>query len=251
MILIDPYSTLANWNEMVDVCNFTGVMCNRKHHRVYRLILVDTELVGLLSPFLLNLTRLQVLQLDGNNLHGSLPDSFSSFTKLILLTLAENNLTGTIPTSLFSNCTSLKNVDLSQNLLTGTIPADIGKCPQLWNLNLYNNQFTGEIPSSLTNLSAMYNLDLEYNHLSGELPGQVMAQLPRLTFLHLSYNNMTSHDNNTNLDPFFTELANCTNLKELELAGMGLGGSFPSSIGLLSSKVKVVLLQENQIFGSI
>ncbi|WOG99315.1 hypothetical protein DCAR_0518663 [Daucus carota subsp. sativus] len=250
-ISADPHSTLANWNELVDVCNFTGVRCNKKRHRVHKLVLIDKGLVGLLSPFLLNLTRLQVLQLDGNNLHGSVPDSFSSFSKLILLTLAENNLTGTLPPSLFSNCTSLKNVDLSHNLLIGTIPSDIGKCPYLWNLNLYNNQFTGEIPSSLSNLSAMYNLDLEYNHLSGELPGQVMAQLPSLNFLHLSYNNMISHNNNTNLDPFFAALANCTRLREIELAGMGLGGSLPSSIGRLSTTVNIVLLQENQIFGSI
>ncbi|KAK1358136.1 putative leucine-rich repeat receptor-like serine/threonine-protein kinase [Heracleum sosnowskyi] len=250
-ISADPNSTLANWNEMVDVCNFTGVVCNRTDHRVHELVLPDTKLVGLFSPFLFNLTRLQVIRLNGNNLHGSLPDCFSSFTELFVLLLAENNLMGNIPPSLFSNCTSLTNIDLSHNLLTGTIPADIGKCPHLWNLNLYNNQFTGEIPSSLTNLSAMYNLDLEYNHLSGELPGQVMAQLPRLAFLHLSNNKMISHDRNTNLDPFFTLLANCTRLMELELGGMDLGGTLPSSIGRLSSTVKYVLLHENQIFGSI
>ncbi|KAK1358139.1 putative leucine-rich repeat receptor-like serine/threonine-protein kinase [Heracleum sosnowskyi] len=250
-ISADPNSTLANWNEMVDVCNFTGVVCNRTDHRVQKLVLAETKLVGLFSPFLFNLTRLQVIRLNGNNLHGSLPDCFSSFTELFVLLLAQNNLMGNIPPSLFSNCTSLTNIDLSHNLLTGTIPADIGNCPHLWTLNLYNNQFTGEIPSSLTNLSAMCNLDLEYNHLSGELPGQLMAQLPGLTFLHLSNNKMISHDRNTNLDPFFTLLANCTRLKELELGGMDLGGTLPSSIGRLSSTVKNVLLHENQIFGSI
>lgn len=97
----------------------------------------------------------------------------------------------------------------------------------------------------------MYNLDLEYNLLSGELPTQIIANLLKLKNLHLSYNNMVSHDHNTNLFPFFIALANCTVLEELELAGMGLGGILPSSIGQLSVKLKYMLLGENQIAGSI
>lgn len=74
----------------------------------------------------------------------------------------------------------------------------------------------------------MYNLDLEYNLLSGELPTQIIANLLKLKNLHLSYNNMVSHDHNTNLFPFFIALANYTVLEEFELAGMGLGGILPS-----------------------
>ncbi|KAG8388215.1 hypothetical protein BUALT_Bualt02G0102500 [Buddleja alternifolia] len=62
---------------------------------------------------------------------------------------------------------------------------------------------------------------------------------------------MISHDNNTNLDPFFTGLGNCSNLLELELAGLGLGGILPSSIGGLSKYLEKLQLQENKIFGSI
>ncbi|KAK2986515.1 hypothetical protein RJ640_021390 [Escallonia rubra] len=270
----DPIPTLANWNESTDVCNFTGVRCNKFRHRVVKLSLAH-ELGGLLSPFLANLTSLRVLelpynhlygiippefsslrhlhrlQLEGNNLHGQIPDCFYFLSDLSQLTLMGNNFTGTIPPSLFSNCTSLLNVDLSQNSLIGSIPPEIGNCPNLWNLNLYNNQFTGEIPVSLANVTAMFNLDVEYNHLSGELPSDTIGKLPELVYLHLSYSNMVSHDLNTDLDPFFTALANCTSLQELEIAGMGLGGRLPSSIGRVSAKLRTMLLQENQIFGSI
>ncbi|CAK9186841.1 unnamed protein product [Ilex paraguariensis] len=270
----DPYGTLANWNETTNVCNFTGVNCNKQIHRVVQLRLNETGLVGLLSPFISNLTRLRVLELvnnhlfgvippefsslrhllhlklDGNNLQGPIPGSLFFLTNLTVLTLMANNLTGTIPASFFSNCT-LFNIDLSQNSFTGKIPAEIGNCPNLWNLNLYNNQFTGDIPASLINASHMYNLDLEHNHLSGELPSETVASLDELGYLHLSFNNMTSHDHNTNLDPFFTALLNCTSLEELELAGMSLGGRLPSSIGQLSVNLTTMLLQENQIFGSI
>ncbi|KAA8540559.1 hypothetical protein F0562_024522 [Nyssa sinensis] len=274
MISSDPYSTLANWNETSDVCNFTGVTCNKQRNRMTELTLQGTELVGLLSPFISNLTRLQVLdlvdnhlfgiippefsslrhirhiQLDRNNLHGPIPDSFSLLSNLTLVTLMGNTLTGMIPASFFSNCTLLRNVDLSDNSLTGKIPAEIGNCPNLWTLNLYNNQFTGVIPASITNAS-LINLDLEYNLLSGELPSDIVAKLSNIHYLHLSYNNMTSHDGNTNLDPFFTALANCTSLEELELAGMGLGGRLPSSIGRLGVNLTTLYLQENRISGSI
>ncbi|XP_037494964.1 putative leucine-rich repeat receptor-like serine/threonine-protein kinase At2g24130 isoform X2 [Jatropha curcas] len=276
-IVFDPNSRLANWIGAVEVCNFTGVTCDRRHHhRVVKLNLTSSELTGPLSPIISNLTGLRVLnliennffgiippelsslrhlrhlQLDMNNLQGSLPKSFALLSKLTLITIMDNKLTGELPPTLFSNCTSLGNVDLSYNFLTGKIPQEIGNCPHLWTINLYNNQFTGELPVSLTNISVdLYNIDVEYNHLSGELPANIIGKLQALGFLHLSYNHMYSHNKNTNLEPFFNALGNCTDLEELELAGMGLGGSMPSSIGQLSTTMHSLVLQENQIYGSI
>ncbi|KAK2651764.1 hypothetical protein Ddye_011620 [Dipteronia dyeriana] len=271
-IISDPNATLANWEQTVDVCNFTGVTCNKQRHRVVELNLTNCRLLGQLSHILSNLTglrylvlsnnhfygtippelsklrNLHFLQLDGNNLRGRIPESFAQFPNLTLLFLLENYLTGTLPASFFANCTSLANIDISYNFFTGKIPGEIGNSPGLWNLNLYNNQFTGQVPESLINTS-MYSLDLEYNHLSGELPSDIVAKLPSLQNLHLSYNNMVSHDRNTDLNPFFSALGNCTDLDEIELAGMGLGGALPSSIGRLN--LSQLLLQENHITGSI
>ncbi|KAH7859307.1 hypothetical protein Vadar_034369 [Vaccinium darrowii] len=272
-ITSDPYSILSNWNDSTHVCHFNGVRCNKEHHRVWQLNLDDSGIVGRLSPFISNITHLRVLGLmnnhlsgeipwefsslrhlrhlllEGNDLHGQIPDIFSLLVNLTVVHLRLNRLNGTIPHSFFSNCTLLKNLDLSLNLLQGNIP-EIGNCKDLWNLNLYNNQFTGEIPFSITNASGMLNLDVEYNHLSGELPSKIVASLPKLLYLHLSFNPMNSPDNNSNLDPFFTALCNYTSVMELELEGMGFGGKLPTSIGncvYLSS----LLMQENNITGSI
>ncbi|KAK4833141.1 hypothetical protein QYF36_002316 [Acer negundo] len=188
-IISDPNATLANWEETVDMCKFTGVTCNKQRHCVVELNLTNCRLLGQLSHILLNLTRLRYLvlsnnhfygtippelfelqnlhflQLDRNNLHGRIPESFAQFSNLTLLFLFENYLTGTLPSSFFASCTSLANIDISYNFFTGKIPGEIGNSPGLWNLNLYSNQFTGQVPESLINTS-MYSLDLEYNHLS-------------------------------------------------------------------------------------
>ncbi|KAI3442521.1 Protein kinase domain-containing protein, partial [Psidium guajava] len=271
----DPNSVLGNWNETVDVCSFNGVICNAQHHRVVNLTLKDQGLAGRLSPFLSNLTglrylllgnnnfygtippelsslrRLRSLWLYGNNLEGPIPHSFALLTNLLTMVLLNNKLTGTLPVSLFANCTKLKNIDLSVNSLDGEIPPEIGNCRDLSQLFLYNNQFTGHLPVSLGNASQMISIDVEYNNLEGPLPSDIVERLPLLEDLHLSYNRMQSHEGNTNLDIFFTSLANCTELLELELEGMDLGGSLPNSIGQLSVHLKTLLLEENRIFGSI
>lgn len=273
-IVYDPYSILSNWNKSVYVCDFNGVLCDNHHGRVAQLILNDSELVGTLSPFLSNLTglrnltiisshlygtippefshlrHLHDLRLEKSNLHGPIPDSLALIPNLTVLTLLQNNLSGKIPPALFANCTLLEILDISGNSLTGEVPMEIGKCRNLWNLNLYNNQFSGRLPLSLSN-TTLVNLDVEYNHFSGELPTEIVKNLPALNYLHLSYNDMVSHDGNTNLNPFFTSLGNCTQLMELELAGMGHRGILPNSIAKLGVNLVTLLLQENQLYGSI
>ncbi|KAJ6704958.1 hypothetical protein OIU79_009795 [Salix purpurea] len=273
-IIFDPKYMLASWSEDGDVCSFTGVRCDKHRHSVVKLNLSRGAITGPLSPIISNLSGLRSLSLsennfygiippkfsslhhlhylflDSNSLHGPFPEFLSVLPNLTVLSLSGNHLTGTLPPSFFSNCTSLANIDLSQNLLTGQIPEEIGNCPGIWNLNLYNNQFTGELPASLANISELYNIDVEYNNLTGELPGNIMGKLYSVVSLHLSYNNMFSHDHNTNLEPFFTALANCTELEELEMAGMNLGGRLPSSIGRLSVNLDTMLLQENRISGN-
>ncbi|KAJ0785323.1 putative protein kinase RLK-Pelle-LRR-XII-1 family [Helianthus annuus] len=273
-IKIDPELVLSNWNETTDVCSFKGIHCGNGN-RVRRIKLDKAGLVGPFSPVITNLTAIRTIVLSNNGLYGSIPyeisslrhlrnllldvnqlegpipESLSSLSNLTLLDLGSNRLSGEIPPSLFSNCTLLSNLDLSFNFLVGKIPSEIGNCPNLWNLNLYNNQFIGEIPFSLSNASNMYNLDVEFNNLSGELPSKLVSKLTKLLFLHLSYNQMVSHDQNTNLDIFFDAASNCSMLKELELAGMGLGGTLPNSIGKFGINFSYLLLQENNIYGSI
>ncbi|KAF9615656.1 hypothetical protein IFM89_025606 [Coptis chinensis] len=268
-------SALVNWHETSDVCNFTGVLCDQWQYRVSELVLNNTNIGGLLSPFIANLTGLRVLdlsqnnffgpiptefthlrflwflKLDGNYLHGQIPVSLSLLWRLRYVHLGSNDLNGTIPASIFTNCSLLQYVDFSNNSLTGKIPAEVGNPQELWSLNLYINNLSGKLPISLSNLSELYSLDVENNYLFGELPSEVVVKLKFLKYLHLSYNDMVSYANNTNLEPFFTSLSNCTDLVELELAGMGLGGRLSSIIGQLPSTLSAIHLEDNRIFGLI
>ena len=58
------------------------------------------------------------INLDWNNLNGSLPTSFFHLTTVTELDLGANNLTGSIPEEI-SQMAELRKLDLDQNKLTG------------------------------------------------------------------------------------------------------------------------------------
>ncbi|KAH6821486.1 hypothetical protein C2S53_009724 [Perilla frutescens var. hirtella] len=248
-ITSDPRSRLGDWNEGNGVCNFTGVKCGLKNRRVVYLNLNSSSLVGTISPVLSNLTQLHYLLLVENHFYGTIPSELSSLRNLIEIKLSSNNLQGPIPGS-FSVLSQLKLILLNDNDLSGTIPpAFFANCTLLKNINFSQN--LGEIPPSLGNATELLNLDVENNTITGELPAETFSKFHELSYLHLSDTHMISHDNNTNLEPFFSALANCSWLEELKLAGLGLGGTLPSSIGELTTNLRTFQLQENRIQGSI
>ncbi|XP_008790142.2 putative leucine-rich repeat receptor-like serine/threonine-protein kinase At2g24130 isoform X2 [Phoenix dactylifera] len=273
-ILVDPDKALSSWNETTHVCEWHGIVCRLNPERVTELDLKSKYLLGTISPFLSNLSYLRLLDLSENSLQGSIPielgalsnlellgiqgnhiqneipESFGMLRKLRYINLGNNQLSGRLPTSLFYNCTQLSYVDLSNNWFTGLIPLQLGdQLPSLENLLLYQNQLTGSVPASLSNSTEMVEIDLENNYLSGTLPSEILMHLPSLKILHLSYNNFSSDDQNSNLVPFFISIANLTHLEELELAGNYLGGSIPSSLG--STKLELLDLSHNRLTGAI
>jgi Leucine-rich repeat (LRR) protein len=72
-----------------------------------------------------------------------------------------------------------------------------------------------------------------------------------LELLYLSFNYFSSSRNNTDLEPFFSSLTNCTDLKELAVAGNDLAGTIPPVIGSLSPALTQLHLEFNNIFGPI
>ncbi|XP_020580258.1 putative leucine-rich repeat receptor-like serine/threonine-protein kinase At2g24130 [Phalaenopsis equestris] len=280
-----PHSVLSltDWNTSPNLCNWTGVSC---HHlppwqRVAKLDLSGRNIHGKLSPFLSNLSSLEVLDLSNNFLTGPIPAELGSLSGLkqlslssnlfsgtipfqlgflnllVYLDLGGNQLTGQIPSTLFCNYSrstinqlSLQYIDLSNNSLTGEIPLpsnDLCLLDDLRYLLLWSNQLSGSIPPALSNSSQLEWIDFESNNLSGGLPLYIFNNMPYLQFLSLSFNNLSTDD----LNPFFTSLSNCSGLQELELAGNGLRGELPPSIGDLSVNLLQLHLEQNQITGPI
>nr|XP_043618791.1 receptor kinase-like protein Xa21 [Erigeron canadensis] len=199
-----------------------------------------------------NCSKLEILDVGGNNLRGILPESLAKFSaKLYFLRLSSNNILGNLPSSL-GNLSGLTTLDLSYNQFMGTIPASFDRLQNLRRLELKNNNLAGDIPNTLGNLSSLIELHMGMNHLNGTIPsslgnckkligltleqnflrGRIPKNLFGLASLSISLN-LGSNQLSGQL-PF--EIGNdLKNLNELILAENLLSGKLPSSIGSCTS----------------
>eukprot|EP00775_Hariotina_reticulata_P012686 gene12686-12816_t len=86
---------------------------------------------------------------------------------LQVLDLSGNRITGTLPPSLMM--VNLAILGLSHNSLTGTIPNI--RC-QVLSLRLNGNQLHGSLPEAMATWSSL-DLDFSFNRLTGQLPGSM------------------------------------------------------------------------------
>jgi|694.fasta_scaffold05360_9 hypothetical protein len=100
-------------------------------------------------------TNLVTLNLDHNNLVGSIPTEVGQLTNLTKLCLMRNKLTNTIPTEI-GNLLNLTVLDLFNNVLTGVLPHHLGRLTKLQHLDVSRNKLTGVVPSEITKLGLTY-----------------------------------------------------------------------------------------------
>ncbi|KAH7674936.1 Non-specific serine/threonine protein kinase protein [Dioscorea alata] len=278
----DPHGVLHSWRSPeIHVCNWTGVTCHLMKDRVVQLDLSGRDLIGVISPEVANLSFLAVLDLSGNFFSGRIPLEIGSLSRLKQLSLSSNILVGTIPAQL-GFLHRLVYLDLSGNQLDDRIPEPLFcSLSSLQYMDLSNNSLSGEIPlgnqCSLLELrflllwsnNLLEWIDLESNFLSGELPSEIFDKTPYLQFLHLSYNNFTSHGGNTKLEPFFDSLpqgeipvsiGSHVNLFQLHLEENFLSGPIPPNISnlvnltylnLSNNKLERLYLSNNLLSGEI
>ncbi|MEN8216812.1 MAG: leucine-rich repeat domain-containing protein [Pseudomonadota bacterium] len=185
----DHWSDNIGWNVTNTPCDWYGITCDGGH--VTELELDDNQLNGSIPVELGNLSSLQYLGLSENQLSGSIPPELSHLNDLQWLTLDGNQLSGSIPPEL-ANLINLENIYLNDNQLSGSIPTELGNLINLERLDLSFNQLSVSISAELGNLNNLKYLWLNNNHLCGNLPVDLMNL--NLLILDINDNHLVAYD---------------------------------------------------------
>ncbi|KAG6714744.1 hypothetical protein I3842_05G217000 [Carya illinoinensis] len=286
----NPNNVLANnWSTNAPVCNWIGISCGSRHHRVITLNLAHMRLEGTIPSYLGNLSflvhlimrnnsfhgslppelarlhRLRVLNFGSNKLNGEIPSWIGLLTRLQYLFLDANSFTGSMPSMIF-NLSSLQRLDLSSNKLSGRLTDKFDNLPNLLAISASYNQFHGELPSTLYNCKQLQILSLSVNNFSGRLLPQI-GNLTMLTQLFLGANNFegaipreignlqklqTLSLIQNNLEgPIPLEIFNISTIQIISMPMNRLSGHLPSNIGIFLPNLQRLYLGQNQLSGPI
>ncbi|KDO38960.1 hypothetical protein CISIN_1g0402381mg, partial [Citrus sinensis] len=142
----------------------------------------NNSLTGEIPSWICNLNILESLVLSHNNLSGLLPQCLgNSSDELSVLDLQGNNFFGTIPNTFIKerriprsliNCSKLEFLGLGNNQISDTFPSWLGTLPNLNVLILRSNIFYGIIKEPRTDcgFSKLRIIDLSNNIFIGTLP---------------------------------------------------------------------------------
>lgn len=191
-------------------------------------------------PKSLSKIPLVTLSLLGNRNTGPIPKEMGQITTLEELILEDNQLGGPLPKSL-GNLKNLRRMVLAANFFNGTIPETFVNLKNLTELRLSGNVITGNIPDFLGNLTKLDALDVQGMSLEGPIPS-TLSSLANLTILRISDLNSKSNT--------FPNLTKMQNLQYLVLRNCSIAGSIPDFIGTLAN-LKLIDLSYNQLSGPI
>ena len=235
----DDWTNNDKWLSEESLGNWHGVITDSQG-RVSKIDLDENQLVGSIPSELGNLSHLTSLNLGGNQLTGVIPVELGDILGLTSLDLEDNQLVGSIPSEL-GNLSHLTSLNLGGNQLTGVIPVELGDINDLTSLDLGGNQLTGVIPVELGDILGLTSLDLEENQLVGSIPSE-LGNLSHLTSLNLGGNQLTG------VVP--VELGDIYDLMSLDLGGNQLNGGIPVELGDIYGLTSLDL-GGNQLTGKI
>jgi len=162
-----------NWNTSVPICNWFGISCIESNTVIESLQLQNNNMDGTLPSEIASLNVSQIL-LDNNKLHGEIPKEMWSMEILKGLSLSQNSLTGTLSSEIWLLADSLNYLWVNENNISGSIPTEIGSLNSLQWLWLDNNNLTGAVPSEIGLLTSLRSLRLHGNNFSaGPIPEEV------------------------------------------------------------------------------
>ena len=207
------------------ICTLAPTVCDGSATDSLSLDLGYAGVSGTLPSELLQLTRLQTLDLSDNYLSGTLPTQVGLMTSLSFDVNLEKNywISGSVPTELGQLSDLSNNLQLWRNRLSGTYPAELTRLRKLKGIYMEVNYLSGWLPTQVGLMSAelTHNLGQSYNYLSGYVPTQIgrLSNLQRTVLVNVNRFSGT-------LPP---ELHTLTNLAGLLLYSNRLSGSVPAS----------------------
>ncbi|KAI3500676.1 hypothetical protein L1887_36500 [Cichorium endivia] len=264
----DPSGVLMSWNlSSSDHCSWIGVTCASDS----RVVAINIPLYGfgiakncLDLNAKLGMEKLEVIDLEGNLIHGNLQSHFTGSRNLQVLNLGFNQISGEIPNSLSQfknlqlsgnipieigyNCGNLQHLELAGNLLVGGIPRSLGNCTKLQSLL---NSLSGAIPREL---GSCLNLSIVvFSNLFNPIP---TFSIPDNNFLQLApkdeFNYFEGENRLTGEFPGVL-FENCGKFKGLvvNVSSNGLSGEIPGNIGQTCRILTFLDLSGNRITGKI
>lgn len=219
-----------------------GVTVDEQSGHVIELNLNDNNLVGSITDEIRKLNQIYTLDLSGNILEGSLPAGMVDLYLYIdRLDLSDNQFSGPIPDWLkYYLC---RDLDLGFNQFSGPIP-DFFDGNIRWRLErlaLSGNPLTGNLPATIVSCTQLKSLELGGIPLGGTIPS-VISNLPNLRSLHLAGCELGG-----SIPAWIGDL---TNLNHLSLGYNHLIGIIPASLGNLHDLFSLYL-HDNQLSGAI
>ena len=115
--------------------------------------------------------HVRAIDLGGNGLCGTIPESIGNMVGLENLDMSWNLLQGHVPETI-GNLASLVELKLYHNRLSGQFPQNIGQCANLETLLIWRNEFTLALPSTLrqcTLLSRLWAFDNNFSIIGREV----------------------------------------------------------------------------------
>jgi hypothetical protein len=247
----------AGWNGPAGTeCSWFGISCSAGNTNVTGINLAGNNLVGTLPATFNQLTLIEFLKVNGNQLTGSLP-ALTGLTALRSFEVYGNQLSGAIPS--LTGLTALDRFDARNNQLTGSIPSLSGlSALEFFRVN--NNQLSGTIPS-FAGLTVFADFGASGNSLTGAIPP--LASLSALRSFQVSTNQLTGSiptlaglinlntfgATNNQLTGAIPSLSGLTALEFFEVSSNQLTGVLPTLTGLTA--LRNFRVDVNQLSGSI
>lgn len=191
----DSWLNNSNWLQNNNYCTWQGMGCCGSDYTIREASVTYSlsdwgvsPVAGCCCPIL---GAIVSLRLPLNNVSGSVFTlSFVALGETLLhLDLQDNNITGSILPSV-SQLKNLRTLVLSGNRLTGTIPVETANMSRLAVIILDRNQLQGSVPKALTALSNLTVFTAKSNQLTG-WPAIPLLQTQALQILDLSKNQLS------------------------------------------------------------